>query len=179
MLYVKEQGHKFSSMNFPLNFFEKFAAKCLMHSLCSTPWNTTSTADSSPLHASVWITRPGGCPIRFFKFCKNQVQLSIFSDSKNPNATGKIQFQASTAHAMTSWTLYQVKLPMDEAKRGDAFRGIPKLRLFVALGFYVGVPWASPSLGTCHSLFHNPSNLYPKTWKLHNTKLNRKSHELR
>ena len=24
------------------------------------------------------------------------------------------------------------------------------------------VPWSSPSLGSCHSLFHNPSNLYPK-----------------
>ena len=26
----------------------------------------------------------------------------------------------------------------------------------------LGAPWASPSLGSCHSLFHNPSNLYPK-----------------
>ena len=51
---------------------------------------------------------------------------------------------------------------MDEDERGDAFRGIPKLRLLVVLEFYLGVPWASPSLGCCHSLFHNPSNLYPK-----------------
>jgi len=51
---------------------------------------------------------------------------------------------------------------MDEDERGDAFRGIPKLRLLVVLGFYLGVPWASPILGSCHSLFHNPSNLYPK-----------------
>ena len=51
---------------------------------------------------------------------------------------------------------------MNEDERGDAFRGIPKLRLFGVLGFYLGVPWASPSLGSCHSLFHNPSNLYPK-----------------
>ena len=36
--------------------------------------------------------------------------------------------------------------------------GIPKLRL---LDIY-GVPWASPSLDSCHSLFHSPSNLYPK-----------------
>ena len=43
-------------------------------------------------------------------------------------------------------------------ERGDAFRGIPKLRLLVVLG----VPWESPSLGSFHSLFHNPSNLYPK-----------------
>ena len=44
----------------------------------------------------------------------------------------------------------------------DAFRGIPKLRLLVVLEFYLGVPWASPILCSCHSLFHNPSNLYPK-----------------
>ena len=51
---------------------------------------------------------------------------------------------------------------MDEDERGDAFRGIPKLRLLVVLEYYLGVPWASPSLGSCHSSFHNPSNLYPK-----------------
>ena len=51
---------------------------------------------------------------------------------------------------------------MNEDERGDAFRGIPKLRLLVILEYYLGVPWASPSLGFCHSLFHSPSNLYPK-----------------
>ena len=50
---------------------------------------------------------------------------------------------------------------MDEDERGDAFRGIPKLRILVVLELYLGVPWASPSLGSCHSLFQNPSNLYP------------------
>jgi len=51
---------------------------------------------------------------------------------------------------------------MDEDERGDAFWGIPKLRLLVVLE-YLGVPWESPSLGSCHSLFHHTSNLYPKT----------------
>ena len=55
----------------------------------------------------------------------------------------------------------QVKLPIDEVERGDAFRGIPKLRLLVVLE-YLGVPWASPRLGSGHSLFHIPSNLYSK-----------------
>ena len=50
-------------------------------------------------------------------------------------------------------------LPMNEDERGDAFRGIPKLRLLVVLEYYLGVPWASQSLGPCHSLFHSPSNL--------------------
>ena len=56
----------------------------------------------------------------------------------------------------------QVKLSIDEDERGDAFWGIPKLRLLVVLEFYLGVPWESPILGSFHSLFHNPSNLYPK-----------------
>ena len=51
---------------------------------------------------------------------------------------------------------------MDEDERGEAFQGIPKLRLLVVLEFYLGVPWASPRLGSCHSLFHSPSNPYPK-----------------
>ena len=53
-------------------------------------------------------------------------------------------------------------LPIDEDERGDAFKDIPKLRLLVVLVFYLGVPWASPRLGSCHSLFHSPSNTYPK-----------------
>jgi len=51
---------------------------------------------------------------------------------------------------------------MNEDQRGDAFWGIPKLRLFVVLEYYLGVPLAYPSLGSCHSLLHSPSNLYPK-----------------
>ena len=51
---------------------------------------------------------------------------------------------------------------MNEDERGDAFQGIPKLRLLVVLEYYLGVPWASPRLGSFHSLFHRPSNLYPK-----------------
>ena len=63
---------------------------------------------------------------------------------------------------------------MDEDERGDAFWGIPKLRLLVVLEYYLGVPWASPRLGSFHSLFHSPSNLYPKLENFNHTKLNRK-----
>ena len=63
---------------------------------------------------------------------------------------------------------------MNEDERGDAFQGIPKLRLLVVLEYYLGVPWASPSLGSCHSLFHGPSNLYPKLENFNHTKLNTK-----
>ena len=54
------------------------------------------------------------------------------------------------------------KVTDDEDERGDAFRGIPKISLLVVLEYYLGVPWESPSLGSFHSLFHSPSNLYPK-----------------
>ena len=50
---------------------------------------------------------------------------------------------------------------MDEDERGDAFRGIPKLWIFGVLRLSWG-DMGIPSLGSCHSLFHNPSNLYPK-----------------
>ena len=63
---------------------------------------------------------------------------------------------------------------MNEDERGDAFRGIPKLRVLVVLEYYLGVPWASPSLGSFHSLFHSPSNPYPKLENFNNTKLKTK-----
>ena len=47
-------------------------------------------------------------------------------------------------------------------KEGMPSRGMSKLRLLVVLEYYLGVPWAFPILGSCHSLFHSPSNPYPK-----------------
>ena len=46
-------------------------------------------------------------------------------------------------------------------KRG-CLPGHPQALDFRRPQIILGVPWASPSLGSCHSLFHNPSNLYPK-----------------
>ena len=51
---------------------------------------------------------------------------------------------------------------MEVDKRGDAFRGIPKIGLLIVLEFYLGVPWSSLSLVSFHSLLQNPSNPYPK-----------------
>ena len=50
----------------------------------------------------------------------------------------------------------QVKLPMNKDKRGDAFWGIPKLRLFGVLGFTLGClgnPQAQ-ALATPYSVVH-------------------------
>ena len=46
-------------------------------------------------------------------------------------------------------------------KRG-CLPGHPQALDFWCPWIYLGVPWASPSLGSCHSLFHTPTNLYPK-----------------
>ena len=46
-------------------------------------------------------------------------------------------------------------------KRG-CLPGHPQALTFWCPWIILGVPWASPSLGSFHSLFHNPSNLYPK-----------------
>ena len=46
-------------------------------------------------------------------------------------------------------------------KRG-CLPGHPKALPFRCPYIILGVPWESPSLGSFHSLFHNPSNLYPK-----------------
>jgi hypothetical protein len=40
-----------------------------------------------------------------------------------------------------------------EEQRWDAFRGIPKLRHLSLLEYLLGVPWASPRLNYCLSLF--------------------------
>src|SRR6187399_1018690 len=49
-----------------------------------------------------------------------------------------------------------------KTKEGMPSRGIPKLGFLVVLEFYLGVPWASPSLGSFQSLFHSPSKPYSK-----------------
>ena len=46
-------------------------------------------------------------------------------------------------------------------KRG-CLPGHPQALAFWCPWIYLGVPWEPPSLVSCHSLFHSPSNLHPK-----------------
>ena len=62
------------------------------------------------------------------------------------------------------------KVTNEQRRKRGCLLGHPQALYFRCTYIILGVPWESPSLGSCHSLFHNPSNL-PKTWKLHNTKL--------
>ena len=64
---------------------------------------------------------------------------------------------------------------MNEDERGDAFRGIPKLRLLVVLEFYIGVPWEyqAYALDTPYSKVHQilTQNLKTSQHKTQNRKL--------
>ena len=65
-----------------------------------------------------------------------------------------------------------------EAHR-DAFRGHPQALTFWCPWIILGVPWAYPSLGSCHSLFHNPSKEFTQNMKTSQHKTQQKSRELR
>ena len=88
-----------------------------------------------------------------------------------------IRSKQNTYHVVNK-NIAPSKVPMEVDERGDAFRGIPKLCLLGVLRLSC-VPCASPSLGSCHSLFQNPSNTYPKLENFTTQNFNRKSHELR
>ena len=50
-------------------------------------------------------------------------------------------------------------IPILVEERGDAFRGIPKLRRLSLIEYLLGVPWASPSLSSCLSSFSSYRDL--------------------
>ena len=60
-------------------------------------------------------------------------------------------------------------IPILVEERGDAFRGIPKLRRLSLLEYLLGVPWASPSLSSCLSSFSSYRNLLDQTLHPHKT----------
>ena len=88
----------------------------------------------------------------------------------NKDDCGKLESKDSNHTRRSKQNTYHVankniapsKVTEERTQKRGGLPGHPQLRLFGVLGFYLGVPWASPRLGSCHSLFHNPSNLYPK-----------------
>src|SRR3954469_13423224 len=61
-------------------------------------------------------------------------------------------------------------IPILVEERGDAFRGIPKLRRLSILEYLLGVDWASPSLSSClSSLFSHRDLLDHRTLHPHKT----------
>ena len=65
----------------------------------------------------------------------------------------KWHFKSSTTNVKKQkLRLNRYKPIIVEEERWDAYRGIPKLRCLRLLEYYLGVPWASPSLSFCVSL---------------------------
>ena len=60
-------------------------------------------------------------------------------------------------------------IPILVEERGDAFRGIPKLRRLSLLEYLLGVPRASPSLSSCLSSFSSYRDLLVQTLHPHKT----------
>src|SRR3954467_13432590 len=50
-------------------------------------------------------------------------------------------------------------IPILVEERGDAFRGIPKLRCLSILKYLLGMPWESPILSSCLSSFFSHRDL--------------------
>ena len=62
-------------------------------------------------------------------------------------------------------------------KRG-CLPGHPQALAFRCPYIILGVPWVSPSLGSSHSLFHNPSKEFTQNLKTSQHKTQQKSREL-
>ena len=60
-------------------------------------------------------------------------------------------------------------IPLLVEERGDAFRGIPKLRRLSLLEYLLGVPRTSPSLSSCLSSFSSYRDLLDQTLHPHKT----------
>src|SRR3954471_13228640 len=63
-------------------------------------------------------------------------------------------------------------------KRG-CLPGHPQELAFLCPYTILGVPWAYPSLVSCHSLFHTPSKAFTQNLKTSQHKTQQKSRELR
>ena len=79
--------------------------------------------------------------------------------SKDSNHTRRSK--QNTYHVVNK-NIAPSKVTDERRRKRGCLPGHPQALTFWCPWIILGVPWASPSLGSCHSLFHNPSNLYPK-----------------
>ena len=94
---------------------------------------------------------------------------SVFSEddcgklkSKDSNHTRRSK--QNTYHVVNK-NIAPSKVTDGRGRKRRCLPGHPQGLAFWCPWIYLGVPWESPSLGSCHSLFHKPSNLYPKLGK--------------
>ena len=77
-----------------------------------------------------------------------------------------IQDAPSKTHIMlVNKNIAPSKLPMEVDEKRGCLPGHPQALTFWCTWIILGVPWASPSLGSCHSLFHDPSKEFTQNLK--------------
>ena len=70
------------------------------------------------------------------------------------------------------------KVTDERRRKRGCLPGHPQALNFWCPWIILGVPWAYPSLGSCHSLFHNPSKEFNQNLKTSQHKTQQKSREL-
>ena len=79
----------------------------------------------------------------------------------NKDSNHKRRSKQNTYHVVNK-NIAPSKVTDGSRRKRGCLPGHPEALTFWCPWIFLGVPWASPSLGSFHSLFHNPSNLYPK-----------------
>ena len=80
----------------------------------------------------------------------------------NKDSNHKRRSKQNTYHVVNKNIAPSKVTDRSKRKKRGCLPGHPQALAFRCPYIILGVPWAYPSLGSCHSLFHNPSNLYPK-----------------
>ena len=79
----------------------------------------------------------------------------------NEDSNNTIRSKQNTYHVVNK-NIAPSKVTDERRRKRGCLPGHPQALTFWCPWINLGVPWASPSLISCHSLFHNPSNPYPK-----------------
>src|SRR3954465_10559140 len=96
--------------------------------------------------------------------------------SKDSNYTRRSK--QNTYHVVNK-NIAPSKVTDENRRKRGCLPGHPQALTFWCPYIILGVPWTSPSLGSFHSLFHNPSKDFTQNLKTSQHKTQQKSRELR
>jgi hypothetical protein len=81
----------------------------------------------------------------------------LWSNSKESKNSKQTRRSKQDTYHVTNKNIVSSKIPIVVGiKRGCYSGASPSFDTWIFLKFYLGVPWASPSLGSCHSIFRHP-----------------------
>ena len=96
--------------------------------------------------------------------------------SKDANNTRRSK--QNTYHVVNK-NIAPSKVTDERRRKRGCLPGHPQALTFWCTCIILGMPWESPSLVSCHSLFHNPSKEFTQNLKTSQHKTQQKSRELR